>query len=89
MKEGEEENHFNTVFSLRDEYRERINVFAGLEPESRINGEMRPQIERWPDYVHIFRTPEDFFSVDSTPEEWRSAFRAYGGNALMLIENQL
>ncbi len=93
IKKEEEENYFNTVLSLKKEYEGRINVFLGLELESRINGEKRPQIDKRLDYtigsVHIFRTPNGFYSVDNTPEEWKKALLAFNNDTLALIENYL
>lgn len=93
IRKDEVENYFNTVLSLKKEYEGRINVFLGLELESRTYGEKRPVIDKRLDYtigsVHLFRTPCGFFSVDNTPEEWREALNAFHGDALSLIENYL
>lgn len=93
IKKEKVEDYFNTVLSLKEEYKGRINVFLGLELESRVYGENRPNIDPRLDYtigsVHLFRTPEGFFSVDNTPEEWKAALNAFGGDYLTLIENYL
>lgn len=87
------EDYYNTVLSLKDEYRGRIDVFLGLELESRTEGEKRPIIDPRLDYtigsVHLFRTPGGFFSVDNTPEEWKEALKAFNGDKTALIENYL
>lgn len=93
LKKESVDDYFNTVLSLKEEYRGRINVFLGLELESRILGEKRPDIDPRLDYtigsVHLFRTPEGFFSVDNTIEEWKAALQAFGNDHIALIENYL
>ncbi len=93
IKEEMVEEYYSTVLSLKEEYRDRINVFLGLEIESRVKGGKRPEIDKRLDYsigsVHLFRKNGDFYSVDNTPEEWKAALSSFGGNPLDLIENYL
>lgn len=93
IKKERVEEYFNTVLSLREEYRGRINVFLGLELESRESGEKRPRLDPRLDYtigsVHIFRKDGRYISVDNTPKEWEEAEALYGGDSLALIESYL
>ncbi len=93
IKEEMVEEYYSTVLSLKEEYRDRINVFLGLEIESRVKGGKRPGIDKRLDYsigsVHLFRHNGNFYSVDNTPEEWKAALSSFGGNPLDLIENYL
>ncbi len=93
IKKEKVEEYFNTVLSLKEEYRGRISVFLGLELESRTEGEKRPGIEQRLDYtigsVHLFRKDGRFISVDNTPEEWEEALSLYNGDTLALIESYL
>ncbi len=93
IKKEKVEDYFNTVLSLKNEYRGRISVFCGLELESRTEGETRPGIDSRLDYtigsVHLFRKNGRFISVDNTPEEWKEALALYSGDHLSLIESYL
>ncbi len=93
IKKERVEDYFNTVLSIKDEYRGRISIFCGLELESRIEGETRPAIDSRLDYtigsVHLFRKDGHFLPVDNTPEEWKEALALYGGDHLSLIESYL
>ncbi len=93
IKKDRREEYMNTVLALKEEYRGRINVFLGLELESRVLGEKRPQLDSRLDYtigsVHLFRKNGRFYSVDNTPEEWEDALAAFGGDHLALIESYL
>ena len=93
IKKEKVEEYFSTVLSLKEEYRGRINVFLGLELESRVMGEKRPGIEPRLDYtigsVHLFRKVGRFISVDNTPAEWEEALALYNGDTLSLIESYL
>ncbi len=93
IKEERVEDYYSTVLRLKEEYRDKIDVFLGLEIESRVKGEKRPEIDKRLDYsigsVHLFRNNGNFYSVDNTPEEWSEALSSFGGNPLDLIENYL
>lgn len=93
IKKERIEEYYNTVLRYKDEYKNRINVYLGLELESRIEGEERPILDPRLDYaigsVHLFRTPNGIFSIDNTPQEWKSALSKYNNNYLSLIETYL
>lgn len=93
IKKEKIEDYYSTLLSLKEEYRDRIDVFSGLELESRVNGEKRPEIESRLDYtigsVHLYRKDGKFYSVDNTVEEWKRALEAFENNTLALIENYL
>ena len=93
IKKERVEEYISTVLNLKEEYRGRINIFLGLELESRVLGEKRPEIDSRLDYtigsVHLFRKNGCYYPVDNTPEEWEAALAAFGGNHLALIESYL
>lgn len=93
IKKEKVDDYYSTVLTLKEEYRDKIDVFLGLEIESRVKGEIRSVIDSRLDYsigsVHLFRNNGVFYSVDNTPEEWKAALSAFGGNALDLVENYL
>lgn len=93
IKKDKVEEYYSTVLALKEEYKDKIDVFLGLEIESRVKGEKRPVIDPKLDYsigsLHLFRKDGAFYSVDNTPEEWNDALSAFNGNALALIENYL
>ena len=93
IKKEKVDDYYSTVLTLKEEYRDKIDVFLGLEIESREKGEIRSVIDSRLDYsigsVHLFRNNGVFYSVDNTPEEWKAALSAFGGNALDLVENYL
>lgn len=93
IKKERVEEYYNTVLSLKKEYRGRIDVFLALELESRTEGEKRSMPDPRLDYsigsVHLFRKDGHYISVDNTPEEWEEALSLYGGDHLALIESYL
>lgn len=93
IRKEEEENYYSTILSLKDEYRDRIDVFLALELESRVYKETRPIIDDRLDYtigsVHLFRKDGKFYSVDNTIDEWKSALKAFDNAPLLLVENYL
>ncbi len=86
-------DYYSTVLQLKEEFKDRINVFLGLEIESRVLGEKRPDIANVLDYtigsVHLYRKNGAFLPVDNTPDEWREALSLYNNNVLDLIESYL
>ena len=93
IKKDSIEDYFKAVEDAKERYKDKIDVFLGMEEESRIEGEKRPILDSRLDYaigsVHLFRTPRGFFSVDNTVEEWREANEAYDGDTLLMIEEYL
>ena len=73
-KEKEEE-YISSLENLREKYRSEIEIFIGLEEESRKEGTLEPTINPRLDYsigsVHWFWINGKPFSVDYTAEQFR------------------
>lgn len=93
IKKDKVEDYYSTVLQLKEEFKDKIDVFLGLEIESRVMGEKRPDIPPVLDYtigsVHIYRKNGTFLPVDNTPDEWWEALSRYNNNVLDLIESYL
>ena len=87
-KEKEEE-YISSLENLREKYRSEIEIFIGLEEESRKEGTLEPTINPRLDYsigsVHWFWINGKPFSVDYTAEEFLSAQKE-AGSLRALIE---
>ena len=83
------EGYFAELEQMRLKYQDRIDIYKGMELESRINGEVRPAIDSRCDYsigaLHYFRTPDGFHPVDYIPKEWLAA-KASVGSVQKLLE---
>lgn len=93
IRKEEEESYYSTILPLKEEYKDRIDVFLGLELESRVYGGKRPRLDDRLDYtigsVHLYRKNGKFYSVDNTIEEWKTALSTFDNDILSLIENYL
>ncbi len=86
------EGYFAELERLKAKYEGRIDIFKGFELESRVNGEVRPEIDPRCDYtlgaVHLFRSPKGIHPVDYTARAWLDALDAFG-SLDALLENYL
>lgn len=86
------DGYFNELESEKRKYEGIIDVFKGMELESRVVGETRPVIDPRCDYtlggLHLFRTSDSFYEVDYTVERWLEALDAFG-SVKALVENYL
>ncbi len=77
------ELYFAELERMKAKYQGMIDIFKGFELESRVNGEVRPNIDPRCDYtlgaVHLFRTPDGIHPVDYTAQEWINAKDSIGG----------
>ena len=84
------EGYFNELERERQKYEGIIDVFKGMELESRKVGEVRPVIDPRCDYtlgaLHRFRTNDRCYEVDYTAERWLEALKAFG-SVKALVEN--
>ncbi len=76
------DEYFATLETMKEKYRGRIDVFSGLELESRVLGDKRPEIDSRCDYTigscHMVKIDGRYFSVDYEPDEAREAIRRFG-----------
>lgn len=76
------DGYFAELDAMKKKYAGTIEIFKGLELESRVLGGTHPTIDPRCDYTigsdHLFWTKEGPFSVDYTPQEWLDALKAEG-----------
>ena len=83
------DGYFSELDAMKKKYAGTIEIFKGLELESRVLGGNHPTIDPRCDYTigsdHLFWTKEGPYSVDYTPQEWLDALKA-SGSVEKLIE---
>ena len=76
------DSYFETLDEMKAKYRGRIEIFSGLELESRVLGDARPTIDPRCDYTigscHLVNKDGQYISVDNTPDEARMAIKLFG-----------
>ena len=76
------DEYFETLDLMKEKYRDRIEIFRGLELESRVLGDVRPTIDPRCEYTigscHMVKIDGRYISVDDTPEKAREAISLFG-----------
>ena len=89
MKEENINPYFETIENLKEKYKDRIEIFAGFEYESR-NAAHCIKIDKRCDYaigsVHLFEKDKVLYSVDHSPEKFSQAEEVFGSKQ-KLCEN--
>ncbi|MGN1164776.1 MAG: histidinol-phosphatase HisJ family protein [Candidatus Ornithospirochaeta sp.] len=78
-----EDRYIKEIFSLKEEYRDRIDLYCGLEVESRAQGTLESVADKRLEYtigsVHWFWKGDVHYSIDNTPEEFEEAEEYFCG----------
>ena len=87
MSEENEKKYIEEVLTLKDEYRDRIGIYLGIEQELLSNHPTRPY-EYVIGSVHVIKTPCGFRPIDLRPENITDLLaECYGGDFETLAED--